>query len=239
MDAFYVINLGEIALDQGHLDEAERALTSVLRTWRAAGYRSGTGYAEGQAGPGRHRAAPVRRCTASLRGGDRGAVGRRQSGRGARGPGRPRRMPAPQRRRRRGPLAGRRDDQLRPRPWVAWPLRFHPSIGCEGRPWPPPATTTALAESLHQSLRAAEVREAEYEAALTLRVLATIEADPYEKEVLARSAAADIGQAQGGMDPGSAVAGRESPVARLVGHRRLIRAMSVVDPRATDISIDQ
>ena len=47
MDAFYVFNLGEIARDQGHLDEAERALTSALRTWRAAGYRSGTGYAKG------------------------------------------------------------------------------------------------------------------------------------------------------------------------------------------------
>ena len=47
MGAFYVFNLGEIARDQGHLDEAQRALTSALRTWRAAGYRSGTGYAKG------------------------------------------------------------------------------------------------------------------------------------------------------------------------------------------------
>ena len=48
MDAFYVFNLGEIAHDQGHLDEAERALTSALRTWHAAGYRSGIGYAKGK-----------------------------------------------------------------------------------------------------------------------------------------------------------------------------------------------
>ncbi len=43
-------------------------------------------------------------------------------------------------------------------------------------------------ESLRQSLQAAEVREAEYETALTLRVLAALEADPGEREVLARSA---------------------------------------------------
>ena len=58
MDAFYVFNLGEIARDQGHLDEAERALTSALRTWRAAGYRSGTGYAKGmlaRVATGQHR----------------------------------------------------------------------------------------------------------------------------------------------------------------------------------------
>jgi tetratricopeptide (TPR) repeat protein len=41
MDAFYVFNIGEIALDQGHLETAERNFEDVSRTWRAAGYRSG------------------------------------------------------------------------------------------------------------------------------------------------------------------------------------------------------
>ncbi len=48
MDAFYVFNIGEIALDQGRLDEAERAFVAVRRTWRAAGYRSGVADAEGK-----------------------------------------------------------------------------------------------------------------------------------------------------------------------------------------------
>ena len=44
-------------------------------------------------------------------------------------------------------------------------------------------------ESLRQSLQAAEMREVEYEAALTMRVLAAVETDPREQELLARSAA--------------------------------------------------
>ena len=48
MDAFYVFNIGEIALEQGHLDEAEEAFVAVNRTWRAAGYRSGAADAEGK-----------------------------------------------------------------------------------------------------------------------------------------------------------------------------------------------
>ena len=44
-------------------------------------------------------------------------------------------------------------------------------------------------KSLRESLRAAEMREVEYEAALTMRVLAVVETDPREQELLARSAA--------------------------------------------------
>jgi tetratricopeptide (TPR) repeat protein len=44
--AFYENNIAEIALDQGHLDEAERLFTSVSRIWRAAGYRSGAAYVQ-------------------------------------------------------------------------------------------------------------------------------------------------------------------------------------------------
>ena len=48
MDAFYVFNIGEIALEQGRLDEAEDAFVAVNRTWRAAGYRSGAADAKGK-----------------------------------------------------------------------------------------------------------------------------------------------------------------------------------------------
>ena len=43
-----MFNIGEIALEQGHLDEAEDAFVAVNRTWRAAGYRSGAADAEGK-----------------------------------------------------------------------------------------------------------------------------------------------------------------------------------------------
>jgi tetratricopeptide (TPR) repeat protein len=39
--AFSVFNIGEIYLDQGHLDQAEESFEIVSRSWRAAGYRSG------------------------------------------------------------------------------------------------------------------------------------------------------------------------------------------------------
>ena len=48
MDAFYVFNIGEIALDRGHLDEAAKAFETASRTWRAAGYRSGAADASGK-----------------------------------------------------------------------------------------------------------------------------------------------------------------------------------------------
>jgi class 3 adenylate cyclase/tetratricopeptide (TPR) repeat protein len=48
MDAFYVFNIGEIALEQGSLSEAEDAFVAVNRTWRAAGYRSGAADAKGK-----------------------------------------------------------------------------------------------------------------------------------------------------------------------------------------------
>ena len=59
MDAFYVFNIGEIALDQGRFDEAEEAFADAARTWRAAGYRSGAADARGKVGPGQGRAGPL------------------------------------------------------------------------------------------------------------------------------------------------------------------------------------
>ena len=39
--AFQQYNIGEIALDQGHLDEAEARMADAVLEWRGAGYRSG------------------------------------------------------------------------------------------------------------------------------------------------------------------------------------------------------
>ena len=43
--AFGHLNIGEIFLDQGRLDDAEGEFTEALREWRASGYRSGVGAA--------------------------------------------------------------------------------------------------------------------------------------------------------------------------------------------------
>ena len=43
--AFGMLNVGEILLDQGHLDRAEELFRSALRAWRAAGYRYGVALA--------------------------------------------------------------------------------------------------------------------------------------------------------------------------------------------------
>jgi tetratricopeptide (TPR) repeat protein len=43
-DAFYVLNIGEIYLDQGRLEEAAQHFDTAERVWRAAGYRSGVAY---------------------------------------------------------------------------------------------------------------------------------------------------------------------------------------------------
>ena len=187
MDAFYVINLGEIALDQGHLDEAERALTSVLRTWRAAGYRSGTGYAKGKlarVATGQHRYDDARRlCEEAIEElsdvGSRGEVLEVQAGlaeslllsgdvAGALS------------------LADETISQVQALGGVAPQIPALHRV--RGAALAASGDEDGARRSLHQSLRAAEVREAEYEEALTLRVLAAVEADPDEKEVLARSA---------------------------------------------------
>jgi tetratricopeptide (TPR) repeat protein len=44
MEAFYMNNIGEIALEKGRLEEAETLLTGAWEIWRAAGYRSGVAY---------------------------------------------------------------------------------------------------------------------------------------------------------------------------------------------------
>ncbi len=45
MQAFCAANIGEIALDQGRVDDAEELFTDALRVWRAASYRSAAAFA--------------------------------------------------------------------------------------------------------------------------------------------------------------------------------------------------
>ncbi len=120
MDAFYVFNLGEIALDQGRLDEAQKCPDLGPAHLAGGGLPVRGRLCQGQAGTGRHRTAPVTTTpSASVRRGDRGALRHRQPGRGAGGPVRPGRVPPPPGGPRCCPVAGRRDDSARPRRWAA------------------------------------------------------------------------------------------------------------------------
>jgi len=47
MDAFYMNNIGEISLEQGRLAEAAELFTEAWRIWQAAGYRSGAASVRG------------------------------------------------------------------------------------------------------------------------------------------------------------------------------------------------
>ena len=193
MDAFYVFNLGEIARDQGHLDEAERALTSALRTWRAAGYRSGTEYAKGmlaRVAAWQQRYGDARRlfeeaievlsdvgsradvlevqaglAECLLLGGDTaGALS----------------------------LAEETISQAHALGGVAPQIPALHRV--RGAALAVAGDGEGARQALRQSLRAAEMREVEYEEALTMRVLAAVETDPREQELLARSAAQIFGK---------------------------------------------
>jgi class 3 adenylate cyclase/tetratricopeptide (TPR) repeat protein len=187
MDAFYVFNLAEIALDQGHLAEAEEALVSVLRTWRAAGYRSGTGYAKGKlarVAAGQQRYEDARRLYREAIDelsdiGSRGEVLEVQAG-------------LAECLLLEGDVAGARslaDETIAQAQALGGVAPQIPALlRVRGAALAISGDEAGARESLRQSLQAAEVREAEYETALTLRVLAALEADPGEREVLARSA---------------------------------------------------
>ncbi len=177
MDAFYVFNLGEIARDQGHLDEAQRALTSALRTWRAAGYRSGTGYAKGMLA---RVAAWQLRYDDALRLfqeaikelsdiGSRGEVLEVQTG-------------LAECLLLRGDTAGAlslADETIAQAHALGGMAPQIPALHrVRGAALALAGDGDGARESLRQSLRAAEMREVEYEAALTMRVLAAAETDP-------------------------------------------------------------
>ncbi|HTU39326.1 MAG TPA: adenylate/guanylate cyclase domain-containing protein [Acidimicrobiales bacterium] len=187
MDAFYVFNLGEIALDQGRLDDAERALSSVLRTWRAAGYRSGTGYAKGKlagvaTGQQRYDDA-VRLYQEAIDElsdiGSRSEVLEVQAAmaeclllRGERAQALS--------------LADQTIAQAQSLGGVA--PQMPALLRVRGAALVAAGDDEGARRSLRQSLEAAQSREADYQMALTLRVLAALEADPGEHERLRRSA---------------------------------------------------
>ncbi len=188
MDAFYVFNLGEIARDQGHLDEAERALTSALRTWRAAGYRSGTGYAKGmlaRVATSQHRFGDALRLFEEAIEelsdiGSRGEVLEVQAG-------------LAQYLLLSGDVAGAlslADETMSQAHALGGVAPQTPALHrVRGAALALAGDRDGARTSLRQSLRAAEVRDVEYEAALTMQVLAAVETDPREQELLARSAA--------------------------------------------------
>ena len=187
MDAFYVLNLGEIALDQGHLDEAERALLSALRTWRAAGYRSGTGYAKGKlarvaTGQGRYDDA-LRLYQEAIDElshiGSRAEVLEAQAG-------------LAECLLLSGNVAGSlslADETISQAQILGGVAPQIPALHrLRGAALATSGDCEGALNSLRQSLHAAQVRDAEYEMALTLRVLAALEPDPDEQQTMARSA---------------------------------------------------
>ncbi len=204
MDAFYVFNLGEIARDQGHLDEAERALTSALRTWRAAGYRSGTGYAKGmlaRVATGQHRYGDALRLFEEAIEelsdiGSRGEVLEVQSGlaeylllsgdtAGALS------------------LADETISQAHALGGVA--PQIPGLLRVRGAALALAGDSDGARQSLRQSLQAAEMREVEYEAALTIAGSGRRRDRPARAGAPGSLGGTDIRQAQGGLDPGSPV----------------------------------
>ena len=182
MDAFYVFNLGEIARDQGRLDEAERALTSALRTWRAAGYRSGTGYAKGmlaRVATGQHRYGDALRLFEEAIEelsdiGSRGEVLEVQAG-------------LAEYLLLSGDTAGAlslADETISQAHALGGMAPQIPALyRVRGAALALAGDGDGARQSLRQSLQAAEMREVEYEAARTMRVLAAVETDPREQEL--------------------------------------------------------
>ncbi len=201
MDAFYVFNLGEVARDQGHLDEAQRALTSALRTWRAAGYRSGTGYAKGmlaRVATWQHRYGDALRLFQEAIEelsdiGSRGEVLEVQTG-------------LAECLLLCGDTAGAlslADETISQAHALGGMAPQIPALHrVRGAALALAGDAEGARESLRQSLRAAEMREVEYEAALTMRVLAAVETDP-RAGAPGSLGITDIRQAQGRLDPRS------------------------------------
>jgi class 3 adenylate cyclase/tetratricopeptide (TPR) repeat protein len=64
--AYGVLNIGEILLDQGHVDEARQRFASALRVWRAAGHRWGVAAAQTYLGRAEARAGQFERAFANF-----------------------------------------------------------------------------------------------------------------------------------------------------------------------------
>jgi tetratricopeptide (TPR) repeat protein len=176
-DAFYIFNIGEIALDQGHLDEAEEHFETASRAWRAAGYRSGAADVKGKLG----RVATARglyddalalfeECIQELREvGSHGDI-----------------LEAQARMTECLLYGGRLDEALA---MADDSLALARSLGgtppqvailqrVRGAALARNGQRDAARQALEQSLQAAQLRRAEYEAALTMRVMARSHAEP-------------------------------------------------------------
>ena len=190
-DAFYILNIGEIALDQGHLDEAEQDFETASRAWRAAGYRSGAADVKGKLA----RVATARglyeqalklfdECIQELREvGSHGDI-----------------LEAQARRTEcllysgdlEGALSAADESLALARSLGGTPPQVAILQRVRGAALARRGDLTGAGEALEQSLQAARLRRAEYEAALTMRVMARsrAESDPDRRADLEGEASA-------------------------------------------------
>ena len=191
--AFEVFNIGEIALDQGRLDIAEEQFGKVSRAWRAAGYRSGVADVLGK----QARAAAGRgRFDEALSLFEEAIVEFRDIGSQADA------LEATARMAECLLLAGRpepaltlaEEAQAQARGLGGVPAQIPLIQRVRGAVLARSGATAAAVDALEQSVHAARTRGAQYEEALTLRVLAEVMPDATDEEraELRRAAAATL-----------------------------------------------
>jgi class 3 adenylate cyclase/tetratricopeptide (TPR) repeat protein len=193
--AFEVFNIGEIALDQGRLDIAEEQFEKVSRAWRAVGYRSGVADVLGK----QARAAAGRgRFEEALALFEEAIVEFRDIGSQADA------LEATARMAECLLLGGRPDAALsladeaqsQARSLGGVPAQIPLIQRVRGAVLARSGERGAAVDALEQSLHAARIRGAQYEEALTLRVLAEVapDATEEEREDLRGAAAATLAQ---------------------------------------------
>ena len=196
--AFEVFNIGEIALDQGRLDFAEEQFRKVSRAWRAAGYRSGVAdvigkLARAAAGRGRFEEALALFEEAIVEFRDIGSQADA--------------LEATARMAECLLLAGYPDRalslaeeaQAQARGLGGVPSQVTLIQRVRGAVLARSGETDAAVEALEQSIHAARTRGAQYEEALTLRLLADVLPDATEEERADRRDAATATLAQLGV----------------------------------------
>jgi len=193
--AFEVFNIGEIALDQGRLDIAAEQFTKVSRSWRAAGYRSGVADVIGKQA---RTAAGRGRFDEALALFEEAIVEFRDIGSQADA------LEATARMAECLLLAGRPEvaltlsdeAQAQARGLGGVPAQIPLIQRVRGAVLARAGDTDAAVDALQQSLQAARTRGAQYEEALTLRILAEVtpNATDAERAELRDAAAATLTQ---------------------------------------------
>ena len=193
MDAIYVSNIGEIALDQGRLEDAERHFENASRVVRAARYRAGTAYVNINLA---RLAARQGRYGDSLRIFEESIAESRDVGAGEK-------LLEAQARKAEclmlsgevtGALSLAEEALLHARTLGGVPAQIPLLQRVRGAALARTGDRAAAAEALEQSLLAARERGAEYEVALSSLVMAQVRADtnPAESEQLRLAAEATL-----------------------------------------------